>query len=420
MLATRRLPFTAFRRSLTVSFCSLDRSVKATLLEYDALTTTAERRQPIILSLANSLQLQQLHAFTDSLQTYLNNFSNSLNLSMRLREDVLIMIKSNKINSIKDERINILDEVIKKWLHTFLAIDALQIKRITFEDSSGEMLEKVANGDLVYPVKRMRDLKLRVRLNNGKRCFVIHHANFPNEPLAFLHVALSRVLEGSIHSLYATDNDLLEPTHAIFYSVSSPHASLTGLDMAAKIIKFTVKYIQTHHPSVTTFSTLSPIPGFAAWLDRVVKQKSYENISWSPRITQEFVKQHRDKVGNNPQKNDVIEYVCRTMKNSASIEDIRAMQSVVISLMGHYLVNEKVKDSGTLVPLDPVARFHLRNGAELHRVNFLGNSSKEAVAASAGCMVNYLYDLKKLDERNEVFIKTGKFSIHDQVLSDIV
>ena len=313
-----------------------------------------------------------------------------------------------------------LDDILKKWLHTFLASDAIQLKRITFEESSGEMLEKVAKGDLVYPVKRMRDLKLRVRLNNGKRCFVIHHANFPNDPLAFLHMALSQKLEGSIPSLYATEEDLKEPTHAIFYSVSSPHASLTGLDMAAKIIKFAVKHIQTHHPSVSTFSTLSPIPGFAAWLDRVVKQKLYENIKWSSTATQEFVKQHRESFGDNPQKNEIVEYVHRAIKGSASVDDIRRMQSVLTSLIGHYLANEKIKDSGTLVPLDPVARFHLRNGAELHRVNFLGNASKEAIGASAGYMVNYLYDLNKLDERNEAFIKTGKFSIHDQVLSSIV
>lgn len=418
MFVIHRPQLVAFRKSLAVSFCTVDRSIKAALLEYDA-ATSIERRQPIISSLACGVQLQQPHVFNDSLHSYLNNSSNSLHLSMRLREDVLSMMKSNKKNNIKDERINVIDDSIKKWLHTFLASDAIQLKRITFEESSGEMLEKVAKGDLVYPVKRMRDLKLRVRLNNGKRCFVIHHSNFPNDPLAYLHVALSRVLEGSIPSLYATDKDLIEPTHAIFYSVSSPHASLTGLDMAAKIIKFAVKYIQTHHSSVTTFSTLSPIPGFAAWLDRVVKQKSYENIRFTPKATEEFASQHRGKVGENPSKNEIVEYVHKTLKSSASADDVRRMQSVITSLMGHYLVNEKVNDGGTLVPLDPVARFHLRNGAELHRVNFLGNASKEAISASAGCMVNYLYDLKKLDERNDAFIKTGKFSVHEQVLSII-
>ena len=121
----------------------------------------------------------------------------------------------------------------------------------------------------------------------------------------------------------------------------------------------------------------------------------------------------------NPSKNEIVEYVHKTLKSSASVDDVRRMQSVITSLMGYYLVNEKVNDGGTLVPLDPVARFHLRNGAELHRVNFLGNPSKEAISASAGCMVNYLYDLKKLDERNDAFIKTGKFSVHEQVLSII-
>ena len=418
MLAARRLPLAA-RCSWAASFCSLDRSIKSSLLGYDTLNAS-EQRQPIILSLASSLQLQQPHIFTDKLHAYLNSANQSLHLSMRLREDVLIMMKSNKKKNINDERIHVLDDILKKWLHTFLASDAIQLKRVTFEESSGEMLEKVAKGDLVYPVKRMRDLKLRVRLNNGKRCFVIHHANFPNDPLAFLHFALSQKLEGSIPSLYATEEDLKEPTHAIFYSVSSPHASLTGLDMAAKIIKFAVKHIQSHHPSVTTFSTLSPIPGFAAWLDRVVKQKSYENIKWSSTVTQEFVRQHSEIIGNSPQKNEIVEFVHRAMKGIASVDDIRRMQGVLTSLIGHYLVNEKIKDSGTLVPLDPVARFHLRNGAELHRVNFLGNASKEAIGASAGFMVNYLYDLSKLDERNETFIKTGKFSVHDQVLSGIV
>ena len=63
---------------------------------------------------------------------------------------------------------------------------------------------------------------------------------------------------------------------------------------------------------------------------------------------------------------------------------------------------------------DPVARFHLDNGARLERVNVAGDLSKKGIKQSLSVMVNYLYDLDKVESRHEEFVQ-GTVSHSSQV-----
>jgi malonyl-CoA decarboxylase len=77
----------------------------------------------------------------------------------------------------------------------------------------------------------------------------------------------------------------------------------------------------------------------------------------------------------------------------------------------HYLLNEKKKGK----PLNAVARFHFGNGAELYRINWMGNNSEHGIADSFGLMVNYLYDLKHIESNHENYSRYGALAISKSV-----
>ena len=70
-------------------------------------------------------------------------------------------------------------------------------------------------------------------------------------------------------------------------------------------------------------------------------------------------------------------------------------------LCAHYLVNEKRGRE----PLDPVARFHLKNGARLDRINWLADTSATGMKQSAGLMANYVYDVADLERNHELYAR---------------
>ena len=54
---------------------------------------------------------------------------------------------------------------------------------------------------------------------------------------------------------------------------------------------------------------------------------------------------------------------------------------------------------------DSVAKFHLANGATLYQINWAADLSKKGLQQSAGLMVNYLYELDKVETQHEAFSK---------------
>ena len=124
-----------------------------------------------------------------------------------------------------------------------------------------DFTEKVAEQDSVlHRVRTLRDLKKR--LGEGRRRFALTHPSLPNDPIAFIHCALTPELAPSLPYLDETCREGLVPSHAMFYSVNAPHTALSGLDLATRIIKRAVQAVQEEFPTLTTFSTLSPVPSF--------------------------------------------------------------------------------------------------------------------------------------------------------------
>lgn len=215
---------------------------------------------------------------TDWLNHALNKSPYGIRVAMCLREDSLQVLRaftrdkaSKDSFSIEAAKWKAVDRCTREWLSIVFCQQALELKRITFEGSSGNVLEQVAKGEAVHRVRSLSELKRR--LENGRRCFALFHHSLPTEPLAFIHVSLAECIASSMRDINLS-SEIENPKCAIFYSVNSPHPSLTGLDLATQLIHRVVDELSNRHPSLQYFSTLSPIPGFMDWFQSVCTRKT--------------------------------------------------------------------------------------------------------------------------------------------------
>lgn len=157
----------------------------------------------------------------------------ALEVAMTMRDDLssLMNVKSAgtatsssfPLNENSKIRLKQLDKVLQQWLSYSLSLDTLELRRITFDSSSGSVLEKVARGESVHRVRSLTELKRR--LHDGKRCFALFHPALADQPLVFIHVGLTTDLSKSLAAIDQYKSET-SPTHAIFYSVNSPLSAL--------------------------------------------------------------------------------------------------------------------------------------------------------------------------------------------------
>ncbi len=266
----------------------------------------------------------------------------------------------------------------------------LQFERIDWRTSAA-ILEKLIIYEAVHEIDGWEDLHRR--LADDRRCFAFFHPALPDEPLIFVEVALTTGLAGKIRPLLddppsaAANNG--PPDTATFYSISNCQAGLAGISFGNFLIKQVVDDLKIELPSITRFATLSPIPGFCSWLvDLLV----------------------------DPPDNGLGDDV-RTLASSPewlTDDDAREQfQAELIRLCVHYLARE-TNGAG---PRDPVARFHLGNGASIERINWGGDMSDKGLVQSAGIMVNYAYDLDAIVANHEAFVHDGKIALSSSVKS---
>lgn len=326
-----------------------------------------------------------------TLRDVLSNMRGGTLCAMKLRTAAIVA---------KDKQLN---NSMKMYLEACFAIDTLEFRRVTFEDSTGVMLERVAEKDSV--LARIRTLReLKKRLGDGRRCYALLHPQLPDDPVAFIHVALTQDLANSLPYLDEHCREHPQPTHAMFYSVNSPHAALGGLDLAMRIIKLAAADVAQVYPSVHTFSTLSPIPGFMTWLHKVAQGPTHVVLPAEIVSKLAIIAAESSEAGTVQAvfAGQELAFLVKLLADETWVQDEKLSSSLrpVLEHLGRqYLASEKAKEA----PLDPVARFHTRNGASLHRLNWLGNPSQGGLHKSAGLMVNYMYDLSKLKERALAF-----------------
>ncbi|MEP2716371.1 malonyl-CoA decarboxylase [Pseudophaeobacter sp.] len=232
----------------------------------------------------------------------------------------------------------------------------LVLRPINWE-SPAHILEKIIAYEAVHAIHSWDDLRRRLEPAD-RRCFAFFHPSMPDEPLIFVEVALTKGIPGSVQALLAEDRDAMaaaEADTAVFYSISNCQAGLASISFGNSLIKQVASDLSAELSNLKTFVTLSPIPGLTKWLDQV-------GMTWN-------------------------------------IESPESMQA----LAAHYLLNAKSRGA---LPFDPVARFHLGNGAIVHAVHADADTSEKGRAQSGGTMVNYLYDLAKVGQNHETFATT--------------
>jgi malonyl-CoA decarboxylase len=257
-----------------------------------------------------------------------------------------------------------IDSDLMHLLRSWFNRGFLRLERIDWR-TSAIVLEKLIKYEAVHAIQGWRDL--RRRLEADRRCFAFFHPQLPDEPIIFIEVALTRGMSAHVQPLL----DLKSPVAAaaaadcaMFYSITNCQEGLRGISFGNMLIKQVVEELKRELPHLRRFATLSPVPGFRRWLEGNAERELLEQIAdpaW-----------HRGSVP-------------------------EALQKRLTRLCAHYLLHAKRDDE----PLDPVARFHLSNGAALERVNWLGDSSEQGMGRSAGLMVNYVYSLAELERNHE-------------------
>lgn len=244
--------------------------------------------------------------------------------------------------------------------------------------SPANILEKIIKYEAVHAIDDWDDLRRRVEPSD-RRCYAFFHPAMPDDPLIFVEVALVKGIPGSVQAILAENREILSPESAdtaVFYSISNCQAGLRGVSFGNSLIKQVVEDLQAEVKSITSFVTLSPIPGFNRWLRQTITDEP-NTVLAAEDIGLAIESGELGKLVEHPQ------WLRRQAAN--------------------YLVNQKNRNG---LPLDSVARFHLGNGAMLHDIHAAADLSPNGVRQSCGLMVNYLYDLKKISQFHEGFAET--------------
>jgi malonyl-CoA decarboxylase len=242
--------------------------------------------------------------------------------------------------------------------------------------SPAMVLEKLIAYEAVHQIQGWEDL--RRRLEADRRCYAFFHSALPGEPLIFIEVALTKGMSDRIQPLIDPRTPVGDPDiadHAIFYSITNCQKGLRGVPFGSPLIKQVVEDLKTSLPHIRNYATLSPVPGFRKWLFQQPGQEALQT----------FLKE--------PQAADGAKWP----------EELRQQ---LLSMCAAYLLTAK-RDRE---PLDSVARFHLKNGARLERINFMGDSSAHGMEQSAGLMANYVYELEDLQNNHELYTKAGEIA----------
>ncbi len=301
-----------------------------------------------------------------------------------MRRDLLELLPSHP-------ELAVVESDFRHLLNSWFNRGFLTLKRINWK-TPGDILEKLITYEAVHAMKGWDDL--RRRLADDRRCYAFFHPALSDEPLIFVQVALVNGLADSVQELLdpceQTSNGYTDT--AIFYSISDCQKGLKDISFGNFLIKQVVMELRSEVPTIKQFATLSPIPGFKKWLDIQLADppsnlvtadeanliSGLNNDSW-----------HKD------------------------LNKINVLKPILIKLCARYLYFEKKQGK----PIDPVARFHLRNGAAIGRLNWLGDVSPKGLSQSAGMLVNYCYNLNQVEKNHESYVNRGDIAVLDDFIS---
>jgi len=291
---------------------------------------------------------------------------------------ILVDMRRRLLRTLGDhpERIEIdadLTHLFRSWFNRGF----LTLQRIDWQ-TSAVVLERLIHYEAVHQIQGWRDL--RRRLESDRRCYAFFHPALPQEPLIFIEVALTREMTAQVQGLIDPESPVDDParaTCAIFYSITNCQQGLKGVSFGNVLIKQVVQHLGKEFPRVRTFATLSPIPGFRAWLQ---EPAAVAPQSISPALAALVAR-----------GDDITE------RDIAGVSG--ALREEMMERCARYLISTGA-DVGAQ---DSVARFHLANGARLERLNWMGDLSSTGLRRSYGVTVNYAYRPTELERNHDAY-----------------
>ena len=311
----------------------------------------------------------------------MNMAPNGTAFLVSMREDLLRFV-------LEDSSLSNLDEDFRHLFRSWFNPGFLRLERITW-DTKAAVLERIISYEKVHKIKDMTDLKRR--LDEDRRFYAYFHPVLPDEPLIFVQVAFTQGLASSVQDIIKpmTPNQPKADT-ATFYSISNCQQGLTSVTLGNFLIKRVVYEIQQENPKIKHFGTLSPLPGFAEWVNYIEENKLRSILGSEDYEKVKFLRSTDIKIGD-PR---IIEH-----------------KKIIKKLTVHYLIKEKVNGK----PVNAVTRFHLGNGASIENIVINGNISDYGYNESFGIMVNYIYHLDKLEKIHEEYISNHQISYSDKI-----
>lgn len=288
-------------------------------------------------------------------------------------------------------------------LHDLLAswfdVGFLTLARITW-NAPAALLEKLVAYEAVHEIRSWGDLKNR--LDSDRRCYAFFHPAMPDEPLIFVEVALVKGLAANVQDLLDENAPAIDAERAdtaIFYSISNAQAGLQGVAFGDFLIKRVVDEVGRDLPNIKTFATLSPIPGFRAWLMRGLGEGVVELSADESQALRRLAGEGDGAAA--------LSALLERPGWSENATIAAALAPILTRQCARFLLKERRRDDPRRA-LDAVAHFHLTNGARVERINWLADRSKKGLVQSAGLMVNYLYRLADIEANHERYRAEGR------------
>lgn len=313
----------------------------------------------------------------------------------------LVALRGDLLDLLRDHpALQAVDDDLKHLLGSWFNRGFLRLTAIDW-NSPAQLLEKLINYESVHAIRGWDDL--RRRLMPDRRCFAFTHPAMPGEPLIFVEVALVKGMSEAVGELLDPASPVLDTAAAdtaVFYSINNTQAGLRGISFGNFLIKQVLTELRAELPGIATFVTLSPMPRFAATVRRAI---AGELPGWPAARVAAVLGEHGAALCEAAGRDEPGEALLALLDDDPAAhaellaEPLRRLALAYLHLPGR---------RGGMV--DPVATFHLSNGARLERINLFADPSDERRAASFGVMVNYLYDPAEVEANHERFAGQGE------------
>ena len=322
--------------------------------------------------------------------TQFNAIPQGVKFLVDLRADLLRFLE-------RHQELKSLDRELEARLTAWFDVGFLELARVTW-NSPAALLEKIVQYEAVHEIQSWRDLKNR--LGSDRRCYAFFHPRMPDEPLIFVEVALTEGLADNVQKLLDADApafDASRATTATFYSISATQDGLRGVSFGNFLLKRVVDDLKRDFPKIDTFATLSPIPGLCRWASKNAAEvaAAFTEADWKRLAALDI---------DGPESERLRHALAGGHQWVGDRALARALRDPLLRVAAAYLIGGG-RDGR---PIDPVARFHLGNGARIERLNWLADVSDKGLDQSWSVMVNYLYDPTRIEDNVESFAGSGE------------